>query len=152
MNLAAVMLAGALGGVATMANAGAPLVQVSGAWIRPAVKGQSGTGGFMSLSSRQAMTLTGFRTPVASSAELHEMNMQGDVMRMQAIDALPLPAGQTVALQPGGHHLMLMGLKRPLPVGVTVPLTLILRTSDGRVVEQKVKVPVRSSAPASQAH
>lgn len=139
--MAAVLLT--MGG---MASAAEPLVQVNGAWIRQAVKGQSGTGGFMQLTSSQPLTLTGFRTPVAASAELHEMAMEGDVMRMRAIEALPLPAGQAVALQPGGHHLMLMGLKKALKAGTQVPLTLRLRTSDGRAIEQQVKVPVRAAA------
>lgn len=144
----AVMLLGLSG----LASAAEPLVQVSGAWIRQAVKGQSGTGGFMQLTSSQPLTLTGFRTPVAASAELHEMAMEGDVMRMHAIDALPLPAGQAVALQPGGHHLMLMGLKKALKAGTQVPLTLLLRTPDGRAIEQQVKVPVQAAADKPHSH
>src|SRR5690606_35058032 len=90
---------------ATQAQA-AP-VEVRGAWVRPAVPGQSGTGGYMVLRSAQAAALVGVRSPVAASAEVHEMRMDGDVMRMRAIPSLPLPAGQDVALRPGGHHLML---------------------------------------------
>lgn len=120
------------------------VVTVSGAWIRPAVAGQSGTGGYMTLTSRQSVSLTGFSTPVASMAELHEMKMDGDVMRMEAIEALPLPAGKTVSLQPGGHHLMLMGLKQALKVGDEVPLTLILRTPQGQTIRQDIAVPVRT--------
>jgi len=131
-----------------------PLVQVQDAWIRQAVKGQSGTGGFMRLTSARPLTLVGFRTPVAGSAELHEMSMEGDVMRMHAIDALPLPAGQAVALQPGGHHLMLMGLKKALPVGTQVPVTLLLRAAGdgkkGKLLKQVVQVPVLGSAPSGE--
>ncbi len=126
-----------------------PLVKVDDAWVRQAVKGQSGTGGFMTLTSRVPLTLVGFRSPVASSAELHEMSMQGDVMRMRAIDALPLPAGQAVALQHGGHHLMLTGLKQPLSVGAQVPLTLLLRNGQGQVLKQTIKVPVQAAASAA---
>lgn len=151
-NKVRVGLAAALLAVSSLASAAEPVVQVSGAWIRQAVKGQSGTGGFMQLTSSQPLTLTGFRTPVAASAELHEMAMEGDVMRMRAIDALPLPAGQAVALQPGGHHLMLMGLKKVLSAGTQVPLTLLLRTSDGRVIQQQIKVPVQAAAPADKPH
>ncbi|MDE2402158.1 MAG: copper chaperone PCu(A)C [Burkholderiales bacterium] len=128
------------------------LVDVSGAWVRQAVKGQSGTGGFMQLTSARPLTLVGFTTPVAATAELHEMSMEGDVMRMRAIDSLPLPAGQKVALQPGGHHLMLTGLKQALKVGEAVPLTLILRMPDGRTVQQDIVVPVRASAPQTGGH
>ncbi len=146
-SLAALVLAA----VCSVSAAQEPLVQVSDAWVRQAVKGQSGTGGFMTLTSRAPLTLVGFQSPVASSAELHEMSMQGDVMRMRAINALPLPAGQAVALKPGGHHLMLMGLKRPLSVGDHVPLTLMLRNGQGQVVKQAIKVPVQAAAAAEAA-
>ena len=107
----------------------------------------------MRLISAESVTLLEFRTPAAASAELHEMSMEGDVMRMRAIESLPLPAGRVVALQPGGHHLMLMGLRRALPAGEQVRVTLVLRTSSGRVVKQAVQVPVLASAPkAHQAH
>lgn len=132
---------------ASLAKAPEPLVKVDGAWVRPAVKGQSGTGGFMRLTSSVPLTLVGFKTQAATSAELHEMSMQGDVMRMRPVDALPLPAGQTVSLQPGGHHLMLMGLKQALPAGQSVPLTLLLRDADGKEIQQNIDVPVRLSAP-----
>ncbi|MBA4108338.1 MAG: hypothetical protein C0487_01920 [Leptothrix sp. (in: Bacteria)] len=146
-SLAALMLAM----VYSISAAQAPLVEVSDGWVRHAVKGQSGTGGFMTLTSRVPLTLVGFRSPVSASAELHEMSMQGDVMRMRAIDALPLPAGQPVALQPGGHHLMLMGLKRPLSVGDHLLLTLKLRDEKGRLVQQRVRLPVLATAPAGAA-
>ncbi|MDE2594864.1 MAG: copper chaperone PCu(A)C [Burkholderiales bacterium] len=120
------------------------LVQVEGAWIRATVKGQSATGGFMDLTSSQALTLVGFETNVAKHAELHEMAMEGDVMRMRALDALPLPAGATVSLKPGAHHLMLTDLKRPLSEGETVSLTLLLKGADGQVRKQTVSVPVKA--------
>jgi len=144
-----------LAAVCSVSVAQEPLVQVNDAWVRQAVKGQSGTGGFMTLTSSVPLTLVGFRSPVSASAELHEMSMQGNVMRMRAIDALPLPAGQAVALQPGGHHLMLMGLKRPLLVGDHLLLTLKLRDAKGRLVQQRIRVPVLATAPAvtaSQPH
>jgi copper(I)-binding protein len=128
------------------ASSSASSVQISQAWIRPAVKGQSGTGGFMRLLSPQGGTLLGFDSPVAT-AELHEMAMEGDVMRMRPLKALAMPAGQPVDLKPGSYHLMLMNLKKPLKVGDVVPVTLKLRGADGRLVTQAFKVPVLSAAP-----
>jgi len=125
----------------------APVIKISGAWVRQAVAGQSGTGGFMQLISPRNVTLVGFSSPVAGVAELHEMKMDGDVMRMNAIESLPLPAGKPVSLQPGGHHLMLMSLKQPLKVGEKVPVTLKLRLEDGQAFEQKLLIPVRAMAP-----
>jgi copper(I)-binding protein len=121
-------------------------VLISQAWVRPAVKGQSGTGGFMRLLSPQGGTLLGFESPVAA-AELHEMTMEGDVMRMRPLKALTLPAGQPVDLKPGSYHLMLMNLKKPLKVGDLVPLTLKLQGLNGKVSTQFMKVPVLTAAP-----
>lgn len=131
-------------------------VKVDDAWVRATVKGQTASGGFMSLTSSRDLTLIGFSTPAAGQAELHDMVMEGDVMRMRAIDALPLPAGQAVTLKPGpgGKHLMLMDLKRQLKEGEQVLLKLRLRTADGKALTQEVTVPVRrmqATAPAQPA-
>lgn len=121
-------------------------VLISQAWVRPAVKGQSGTGGYMRLLSPKGGTLLGFESPVGK-AELHEMAMEGDVMRMRPLKALTLPAGLPVDLKPGSYHLMLMNLKKPLPVGSVVPLVLKLQGPDGKPISQKLDVPVLSAAP-----
>jgi periplasmic copper chaperone A len=123
------------------------LPKVEGAWVRSSVPGQQGTGAFMKITAAQAMQLVGVSTPVAGTAEVHEMKMDGDVMRMRAVSKLDLPAGRTVELKPGGYHVMLMDLKQPLAPGSTVPLTLALR--DGKGIESKLelKVPV-AAAPA----
>lgn len=124
-------------------------VQITQAWIRPAVKGQSGTGGFMHLMSPQGATLLGFTaSTVAGTSELHEMSMEGDVMRMRRVPKIELPAGQAVALQPGGLHLMLMGLKKPLKAGDKVPVVLKLKGPDGKAFTQRVSVPVLAPADA----
>lgn len=132
------------------APAEAAPVTVQGAWIRPTVQGQAGTGGFMTLRAQRDMTLVGFRSPSAAQAELHEMKMEGDIMRMRAIQQLALPAGQDVTLRPGGYHLMLIGLTQPLPAGQEVALELLLKDAAGKPVVQSLKVMVRSSAPAGQ--
>ncbi len=126
-------------------------VQVMGAWIRPAVKGQSGTGGYMRLLSPAGTTLVGFSSPVAGVAELHEMSMDGDVMRMRPVPSLPLPAGQVVALKPGGYHLMLMKLKQPLKAGDHVPLTLRFKAADGPLQTLSIQVPIQMVAPVDPA-
>lgn len=129
----------------------APAVTVTDAWVRATVPGQSGTGGFMKLTAQgQSLTLQGFSSPAAGTAELHEMAMDGDVMRMRPVASLPLPQGQTVELKPGGHHLMLMGLTAPLKAGTQVPVRLIYKDAKGQTVEQAVKLPVLSSAPAGK--
>jgi copper(I)-binding protein len=126
-------------------------VTVQGAWARASVPGQSGTGAFMQLTARQPLALVGVATPAAGVAEVHEMKMEGDVMKMRAIPELPLAAGKAVALKPGGYHLMLMDLKAPLKAGATLPLTLRFRDAKGAVSTLDVSVPVAASAPGGAA-
>ena len=126
--------------------AGSP-VKVEAAWIRATVPGQSGTGAFMRLTAQEPMSLVGLTSPVAAVAEVHEMKLEGDVMRMRAIASLALPAGQAVELKPGGYHLMLMDLKAPLKADTRVPLTLVLRDAKGTERRVELQVPVATRAP-----
>ncbi|HQR99579.1 MULTISPECIES: copper chaperone PCu(A)C [unclassified Polaromonas] len=127
----------------------AQTVEVKDAWVRAAVPGQSGTGAFMNITAKDGAKLVGVSSPVAGVAEVHEMKMDNDVMRMRAIPALDLPAGKTVALKPGGYHVMLMELKQALPKGSTVPLTLILRDAKGQESKVELKLPVAASMPGA---
>ena len=100
-------------------------VQVTDAWARPTLQGQTATGAFMSLKSADGARLIGAASPVAGVVEIHEMVMEGDVMQMRELaDGLPLPAGQEVVLEPGGYHLMFMDLTGPLVEGEKLPVTL----------------------------
>jgi copper(I)-binding protein len=127
-------------------------VDVSDAWVRRAVPGQSGTGAFMKLRAPAGARLVGAATPVAGVAEVHEMKMEGDTMKMRAMgQGLELPAGQTVELKPGGYHLMLMDLKQPVAVGTNVPLTLRFVDAKGVASELTLQVPVSAAAPGGAA-
>ena len=126
-------------------------LNVQNAWVRATVQGQKATGAFMQITAPAATTLIGVSTPVAGVAEIHEMKMDGDVMRMRPLPkGLELPAGKAVQLKPGGYHLMLMDLKLPLQKDTTIPLTLTLRDSKGVQSTQELRVPVLSAAPAGQ--
>ena len=122
------------------------LPKVEGAWVRTAVPGQQGTGAFMRLTARQPMQLIGVTTPVAGTAEVHEMKQEGDIMRMRQVAKVNLPAGQAVEFKPGGYHLMLMDLKQALKPGTVVPLTLVLH--DGRGAEHKLELNATVAAQA----
>lgn len=78
----------------------------------------------MTLTSSTAVHLIGVSSSVADSAEVHEMSMENDVMKMRAVPRLFLPAGKTIALKPGSLHIMLFGLKRAIKAGESIPLTL----------------------------
>ena len=129
----------------------AQTVEVKNAWARATVQGQKATGAFMQITAQAATTLIGVSTPVAGVAEIHEMKMDGDVMRMRPLPkGLELPAGKAVQLKPGGYHLMLMDLKLPLQKDSTIPLTLTLRDNKGVQSTQELRLPVLSAAPAGQ--
>jgi len=136
--------------VAELTAPGQP-VQVKDAWVRATVPGQQGSGAFMKLTSAMATRLVGASSPVAGVAEVHEMKMDGDIMKMRRVAGLELPAGKTVELKSGAYHLMLMDLKQTLVAGSTVPVTLLFR--DGKGVESRLvlKLPVAlgSAAPSS---
>lgn len=124
-------------------------VQVQDAWARATVANQSATGAFMKLTAPAAARLIEVRSPVAGIVEVHEMKLEGDVMRMRAVSALPLPAGQTVELKPGGYHVMLMDLKGPVKAGEALPLTLVFEGADGKRFTQDVNATARAlAAPA----
>lgn len=122
-------------------------VSVAGAWARPAVPGQMGTGAFMTLTAKDGARLLGAASPVAGVVEIHEMKMEGNVMKMRAIDALDLPAGKPVELKPGGYHVMLLDLKQPLKAGERFPLSLRIETHDRKLVTMPVEVEVAPRAP-----
>jgi copper(I)-binding protein len=133
------------------ASAQSAPVKVEGAWARATVQGQKGTGAFMSLTSKDATQLVGVSTPVAGVAEVHEMKMDGDVMKMRALPLLDLPAGKKVDLKPGGYHIMLMDLKAPLAKDSTVPVTLLFKDAKGVESKLELKLPVTTAAPGAAA-
>ena len=78
-------------------------VAVSDAWVRGTVAGQQATGAFMRLTCRkQTRRSSASRHPAAKVVEIHEMKHGGGMMKMSAVDRLPLPAGKPVDLTPGG--------------------------------------------------
>jgi copper(I)-binding protein len=131
----------------------AQTVQVQGAWARATVQGQMATGAFMRLTAPTDMRLKAVSSPVAGVSEVHEMRMEGNVMKMQALEkGLALPAGKTVELKPGGYHVMLMDLKMPLKKDTSVPLTLVFVDSKGVESRTELKLPVNSMAPMHADH
>ena len=134
------------------AGASAAQVQVKDAWARPTVAGQSGGGAYMTLTAPEGATLLGATSTVAGVTELHEMSMDGNVMKMRAIPSLDLPAGRAVELKSGSHHLMLMDLKQPLKVGDKFTVELRVADAQGKAATVPVEVEVRTAAPKHEHH
>ena len=130
----------------------AQAVQVKDAWVRTSVQGQKATGAFMTITAKDGVKLVGGSSPAAGVTEIHEMKMDGDVMKMRAVaGGLDLPAGKAVELKPGGYHVMLMDLKAALPKDSTVPLTLVFKDAKGVESKLELKVPVSTTAPGAKA-
>ncbi|HJV60493.1 MAG TPA: copper chaperone PCu(A)C [Albitalea sp.] len=123
-------------------------IAIEGAYARATAPGQPAGGAFLQLDNHgSADRLVAASAPVSRSAELHVSRMEGDVMRMRQVDAIDLPAGQSVQLAPGGTHIMLMGLKGPLTEGQHFPLTLRFEKAG----EVTVDVTVRSAGSGTMA-
>lgn len=131
--------------LAPTAQAAEP-VSASNVWIRATMPGQQVGAAYLDLQSTTDATLIKAESPIAQSVELHQMSMENGVMKMRMLDQLALPAGKTVKLAPGGNHLMLFGLKRPLLKGEQVALTLHFRYTDGKVDKLELSAPVRAVA------
>lgn len=158
-----VVLAGLLAPHAAPANAAASDASIVAAnqtngiraeqpWARATAPRQSVGGVYVTLTSPANDVLLGASSPVARLGEVHEMRMDGTVMQMRTLaDGLPLPAGQPVALTPGGYHIMLMDLKQPLKAGQTIPVQLRFR--DAPPLDVMVRVaPVGARGPDMEGH
>ena len=97
---------------------------VKDVWARATPGGAQTGAAYATILSPSADRLTAVASPVAKTARLHSMSMDGSVMRMRPVDAIDIPAGQPVMLKPSGTHIMLEGLSQPLRQGETFPLTL----------------------------
>lgn len=124
-------------------------VEITDAWVRATMQGQKATGAFMNLTAKKATRLVGIKTDAAAVAEVHEMTMDKEVMRMRTIPVLELPAGKTVSLKPGGYHVMLMNLKEPLPLDSHVQLTLLFEDAAGVKSQQELHLMTTAKAPGA---
>jgi copper(I)-binding protein len=112
-------------------------------WVRGTVANQKATGMFAQLVSAKGGALVSAASPVAGLVEIHEMTMDGSVMKMRAVSTVELPAGKPVDLKPGGYHVMLMELKKDLKPGDTVPVTLVVEGADKKRETIEVKATVK---------
>ena len=111
-------------------------------WSRQTAPGQKVGGSFLSITNkgRSDDRLISATSPVAGEVQLHTMSMDGGVMRMREVkDGIAIPAGKTVALKPGGYHLMFMQLKRSLALGESFPVTLRFQRQGAVKLSFKVK-------------
>jgi copper(I)-binding protein len=116
-------------------------VDVNGVWSRATAPGAANGAVFLTIKAAADDRLLAAESAVADRAELHDHQMDGGVARMRKVSAVKLPAGQDVTLQPGGMHVMLMGLKAPLVAGERFPLRLELERAGAVEVTVAVGAP-----------
>ncbi|NWH07505.1 MAG: copper chaperone PCu(A)C [Alphaproteobacteria bacterium] len=130
--LPALVLAGAIAAGAHEYKLGA--IEIDHPWTRPTATGQQVGAGFMTLKNTgtEADRLIGAESAASEKVELHEHIHEGDVVKMRPVEAIALAPQAAVKLEPGGYHLMLIGLKAPISEGAMIPVTLIFEKA-GRV-------------------
>ncbi len=107
-------------------------VEIVDAWARASLPHQTVTGAFMTIrGGGEATRLVAVASPLAGAAEIHLMTLHDGIARMSRVPAVEVPPDGSLELRPGGYHVMLMDLKRPLSVGEKVPLELVFETAGG---------------------
>ena len=127
-------------------------LQIGQPWARATAPSAPAGGGFLTITNTGSTPdrLVSARSPAANMVQIHEMKMDGNVMRMREVEkGLEIPAGKSVTLAPGGYHLMMMGLKAPLKEGTQVPVTLVFEKAGSIDINLEVGSLGATSAPHS---
>jgi copper(I)-binding protein len=117
-------------------------LEIGQPWARATPPSAPAGGGFLKITNTGSTPdrLVSASSPAAELVQVHEMKMDGNVMRMREVEkGLEIPAGGSVTLAPGGFHLMMMGLKGPLKQGASVPVTLVFEKAGRVEVEMTVE-------------
>ena len=117
-------------------------LEIDQPWTRATAPTAKAGGGFVTITNKGTMPdrLIAARSTASDKVEIHEMKMDGNVMRMRELDkGLEIPPGATVALKPGGLHIMFMELKAPFAKDAKVPLTLVFEKAGSIDVELAVQ-------------
>lgn len=122
-------------------------VEVHDAWARPAAQSSNGAV-YLTIRSGADDEIVGIDAVIAEAVEMHESRMNGDVMEMRQLTSVPLPAREPVTFEPGGLHIMLVGLKQELKAGDRVEITLHFMNSE----DLQVSADVMDTAPAGEEH
>jgi len=155
LNIAAIAVLASVAAAPALAHGYAKgALSIDHPWARETAPGQTVGGAFMTINNKgkQDDRLVSANSAVAGEVQIHTVSMTGGIMKMrQLTNGLPIPAGKSVTLKPGGYHVMLIGLKRPLQRGASIPLTLHFSRAGDVKVELAVQA-VTSSAPMDMRH
>ncbi len=145
--LAAMLAATLVSNPSRAADVTAGSLRIQHPMARATTPGQQTSGAYMTIvNNGPSDRLISATSPVAVAVELHEMRMEGDVMKMRRVDGIDLGSGKTVELKPGAFHVMFLGLKSPLVDGTSLPLTLHFEKAG----DVDLQLPVEASAGAAR--
>ena len=121
---------------------------VSQSWIKTTIPGSAVSAAYMQIKSAAPFKLIKAESSAAGIVEIHDMKMNAGVMEMKALDAINVPANKAVALKPGGMHVMLMNVKKPINKGDKIPMTLTFEGANKKTVLVTLELVARESAAA----
>jgi copper(I)-binding protein len=136
---------------AVLAFAQSPSIQVENPWARATPSGAKTGAVYMTIDNKSSTAdrLTGVSSEVAKKLQIHETKTDKGITKMREISGgLPVPVGGSIVLKPGGYHVMLIDLNKPLKAGETFPLTLVFEKAG----EVSITVPVQSMGATGATH
>ncbi len=122
-------------------------IEIKNQWVRASNDGQDVSAAYMTILSAEDTSLIAIDSDVADAIEIHSMSMENGVMKMRMLDTLNLIAGKPAELSPGGFHLMLFDLKKPLIAGNEAHFTLHFKNKAGQEKTISVTSPIKTEAP-----
>ena len=120
-------------------SAAEPSLKVFDVWVKTTVPGGSVSAAYMHIKSAKPLKLIKAESPLTNTVELHDMKMKDGVMEMKAVDAIVIPANKLIDLKPGGFHIMLIKVNKPIKKGDEVPLTLTFENEAKKTFTVDVK-------------
>ena len=125
----------------------APEINITDNWVRATSEGQDVGAAYMTITSASDKSLVKVESSVTDSVEIHSMSMENGVMKMRMLEKLELKANTPYKLAPGGFHLMLFDLNKPLKVGGIVSFTLHFKNQDGKESLVTLNSPILAEQP-----
>ena len=122
-------------------------IEIKNQWVRASNDGQDVSAAYMTIVSNEDTSLIAIDSDVADAIEIHSMSMENGVMKMRMLDTLDLIADKPTELSPGGFHLMLFDLKKPLAAGKEAHFTLHFKNKAGQEKTISVTSPIKAEAP-----
>lgn len=122
-------------------------IEIKNQWVRASNDGQDVSAAYMTIVSNEDTSLIAIDSDVADVIEIHSMSMENGVMKMRMLDTLDLIAGKPTELSPGGFHLMLFDLKKPLTAGKEAHFTLHFKNKAGQEKTISITSPIKAEAP-----